>query len=86
MPKIVFLGAGSTVFAKNLLSDILSFEALSDATIALHDIDEARLATTHRVGRRIAEAMGVQPRLETHLDRKTALEGADYVIGMFQVG
>ena len=86
MPKITFLGAGSTVFAKNLLSDILSFEALSDATIALHDIDAARLETTHRVGQRIAKAMDVHPRLETHLDRRSALEGADYAIGMFQVG
>ena len=39
MPKIVFLGAGSTVFAKNLLTDILSFPELAESTIVLHDID-----------------------------------------------
>jgi alpha-galactosidase len=86
MPKIVFLGAGSTVFAKNLLTDILSFTELKDAKIALHDIDEARLETTRVVGERIAEALDAHPKWESHLDRKSALEGADYAVGMFQVG
>jgi len=86
MPKIAFLGAGSTVFAKNLLTDILSFPELAESTIALHDIDELRLETTRIVGQRIADALGAHPRLELHLDRKRALEGADYVVGMFQVG
>ena len=86
MPKIVFLGAGSTVFAKNLLGDILSFPELADSTIALHDIDAERLETTRVVGERIAHALGVHPRIETHLDRRAALDGADYAIGMFQVG
>ena len=86
MPKIVFLGAGSTVFAKNLLTDILSFPVLSDSTIALHDIDSDRLETTQRVGKRIAQSLGVTPVIESHLDRRAALDGADYVIGMFQVG
>lgn len=86
MPKIVLLGAGSTVFAKNLITDILSFQELQNATIALHDIDEERLETTRIVGERIAKAVDSQPTFEAHLDRKAALEGADYAIGMFQVG
>jgi alpha-galactosidase len=86
MMKITFLGAGSTVFAKNLLGDILSFPELSESTIALHDIDAERLETTRIVGERIANALGAHPTLETHLDRRAALEGADYAIGMFQVG
>ena len=86
MPKIVFLGAGSTVFAKNLLGDILSFPALSESTIALHDIDPERLDTTRVVGERIAKSLGVHPTIETHSDRRAALDGADYAIGMFQVG
>ena len=86
MPKIVFLGAGSTVFAKDLLTDILTFPELSEATIALHDIDANRLETTLKVGKGVALAMGVNPRLEAHLDRRAALEGADYAIGMFQLG
>jgi len=86
LTKIVFLGAGSTVFAKNLLTDILQFPELADATISLHDIDAERLETTHVVGERIAKAHGVHPKIESHLDRRTALEGADFAIGMFQVG
>jgi alpha-galactosidase len=86
MPKIAFLGAGSTVFAKDLLTDILTYPELSEATIALHDIDADRLETTLKVGSGVAMAMGVNPTLEAHLDRRAALDGADYAIGMFQVG
>ena len=49
MAKITFLGAGSTVFAKNLLGDILSFPELAESTISLHDIDPERLSTTQIV-------------------------------------
>ncbi len=86
MPKIVFLGAGSTVFAKNLITDILNFPELAEAHIALHDIDPARLETTLQVSLRMADALAVQPQITTHLNRREALEGADYAIGMFQVG
>ena len=86
MTKITFLGAGSTIFAKNLLTDILTFPELADSTIALHDIDPDRLETTLLVGRMVAGSLGVDPDFEAHLDRKAALEGADYAIGMFQVG
>ena len=86
MPKITFLGAGSTIFAKNLLTDILTFPELSESTIALHDIDPERLETTLLVGRMVAGSLGVDPVFEAHLDRRAALEGADYAIGMFQVG
>lgn len=86
MPKIVFLGAGSTVFARNLLGDILSYPELADATIALYDIDAERLETTRLVGERLASAVGAHPKIEAYLDRKAALDGADYAIGMFQVG
>jgi len=86
MPKITFLGAGSTVFAKNLLGDILSFPELAESTISLHDIDPVRLATTETVAKRIAKVLGANPIIEAHLDRRAALDGADYAIGMFQIG
>jgi alpha-galactosidase len=86
MPKIAFLGAGSTIFAKNLLTDILTFPELAGSTVALHDIDPVRLETTLQVGKMVAGVLGVNPVLEAHLDRRAALEGADYAIGMFQVG
>jgi alpha-galactosidase len=86
MPKITFLGAGSTVFAKNLLGDILGFPELAEATISLHDIDPERLRTTEIVAGRIAKAVGAHPTIEAHLNRRASLDGADYAIGMFQIG
>ncbi len=86
MSKICFLGAGSTVFAINLLGDILNFPELKDATISLHDIDPERLDVTRILGERIAEGLGANPKIEAHLDRRAALDGADYAIGMFQIG
>jgi alpha-galactosidase len=86
MPKITLLGAGSTVFAKDLITDILTFPELSDSTLALYDIDHERLETTQRVSTLVAGALGVNPVIEAHLDRRAALDGADYAIGMFQVG
>ncbi|MEM7095154.1 MAG: alpha-glucosidase/alpha-galactosidase [Actinomycetota bacterium] len=86
MAKISLLGAGSTVFAKNLLGDILSFPELADSTISLHDIDATRLATSEIVAHKIADALGVSPTIETALDRRASLDGADYAITMFQVG
>jgi alpha-galactosidase len=86
MTKITFIGAGSTVFAKNLLGDILSFPELADATISLMDIDPIRLKTSEVVAHKIAEFFGASPKIEATLDRRQALDGADYAISMFQVG
>jgi alpha-galactosidase len=84
--KIAFIGAGSTVFAKNLLGDILSFPELSGATISLMDIDAERLRTSEVVAHRVAAALEARPAIEATTDRRTALDGADYVITMFQIG
>ena len=67
MTKITFVGAGSTVFAKNLLGDILSYPELQDATISLHDIDPERLRTSEIVARKVAAAFGVKPMIEATL-------------------
>ncbi len=80
------MGAGSTVFAKNLLGDILSSPELADASIALHDIDEERLGTSHRIAARLARELGASPQIESTTERARALEGADFVISMIQVG
>lgn len=86
MAVITFIGAGSTVFAKNLLGDILSFPELANATIRLFDIDEERLKTSEIVANRLAQSIGVKPTIVATTDRKKALDGADYAIAMFQVG
>ncbi len=86
MAKITLLGAGSTVFAKNLLGDILSYPELAGSEVALYDIDPLRLSTSEIMARRLAEALGAQPTICATLDRREALQGADYAISMFQVG
>lgn len=84
--KIAFIGAGSTVFAKNLMGDILSFPELADSTISLMDIDLKRLQTSEKVAHRINEVLGASATLEATTDRRAALDGADYAICMIQVG
>lgn len=86
MPKITLIGAGSTVFAKNLLGDILSFPELMESHIVLHDIDEDRLCTSEIVAHKVAQTLNANPTIESIVDRRTALDGADYVICMIQVG
>lgn len=86
MTKITFIGAGSTVFAKNLLGDILSFSELAEATISLHDIDAERLRASEIVAHHVARHLGARPTIEATTDRRAALDGADYAICMIQVG
>src|SRR5439155_8502014 len=86
MARIAFIGAGSVVFTKNLLGDILEFPALHGVEIALHDIDHDRLQTAEAMARYVARERGASPRITTHLDRRGALDGADYVINMVQIG
>ena len=86
MTRIAFTGAGSTVFAQKLLGDILRFPALANAEIRLHDVDEERLRTSETVALKIARQLGVRPTITASIDRRNALEGADFVVSMFQIG
>jgi alpha-galactosidase len=86
MPKIAFVGAGSVEFTRNLLGDILSFPDLAESEIALHDIDAERLGTAEQLAHRVAETLGAHPQVTSTLDRREALDGADYVINSVQVG
>jgi alpha-galactosidase len=86
MPKIAFIGAGSVEFTRNLVGDILAFEELADAEIALHDIDAERLETAAGIARLVGRGIGVEPKVTATLDRRAALEGASYVINSVQVG
>jgi alpha-galactosidase len=86
MTKITFIGAGSTVFARRLLTDLLSFPELAEVEIALTDINAERLRTSEVVAHRVAEALGAHPTITATLDRRAALAGADYALCMIQVG
>jgi alpha-galactosidase len=84
--KVTLVGAGSTVFAKTLIGDLLSVPELRDATVALMDVDPERLRTSEVVARQLVDSFGANVRVEATSDRRAALAGADYVITMFQVG
>src|SRR5918995_2147844 len=84
--RIALIGAGSIVFTKSLLTDILSFPELHGSTIALHDIDPERLETAGMMARWTSEQLGAGARVEEHPDLRGALEGADFVINMVQIG
>lgn len=86
MTVITFLGAGSVVFTRELLADLLSFDELRGVTLALHDIDAERLETAEAIARRTAEQLGAAPKIVISLDRRAALDGATYVINAIQVG
>ncbi|MFQ5974567.1 MAG: alpha-glucosidase/alpha-galactosidase [Alphaproteobacteria bacterium] len=86
MTRISIIGAGSTVFLKNIVGDILLNEPLADCALALHDIDPERLATSRMVAEKIRDTVGAGARITATIDRREALAGADYVILMMQVG
>ncbi|MBQ2847240.1 MAG: alpha-glucosidase/alpha-galactosidase [Clostridia bacterium] len=90
MPKITFMGAGSTVFVRNVIGDCMCTPALRDSTIALYDIDAERLEDSYIIlsalnnnineGRcKIEKYCGVE-------NRKDALRGANFVVNAIQVG
>ena len=85
-PKITLVGAGSTVFAKNIIGDVLARPELTDCTISLFDINPERLETSKKVATKLAASAGSPARIETSLDRREALKDADFVITMIQVG
>jgi alpha-galactosidase len=86
MTKIAFVGAGSVVFAQSLLGDVLGFPALANADLALMDVDAERLRVAERMAHKVAASLGATPTVTTHLDRRSALAGASYVINAVQVG
>lgn len=85
-PVVTFIGAGSAVFARNLLGDILSLPALQESDIRLFDIDPGRLRTSEIMAGKVAAATGSNPVITATTDPVKALSGADYVLCMIQVG
>lgn len=86
MTVITFIGAGSTVFTKNIAGDILHRHALSDATIRLMDINPKRLEESEIVVGKLVSTLGVKAKVETYTEQRRALAGADFVVCCFQVG
>ena len=89
MPKITFMGAGSTVFAKNVLGDSMCTPALENSVIALYDIDPQRLKESELMLTAINNNLGNKAKIEAYCgveNRKDALRGANYVVNAIQVG
>jgi alpha-galactosidase len=90
MPKITFMGAGSTVFAKNVLGDSMCTPSLCESEIALYDIDPHRLSESYTLLSALNENVNQnRAHIQTYLgaeNRKAALSGADFVVNAIQVG
>lgn len=89
MPRITFIGAGSSVFAKNVLGDCVLTESLKDLEFALYDIDSVRLKDSEAMMTNICKNAGRNIPISTYLgtdNRKAALKGAKYVVNAVQVG
>ncbi len=84
--KIAFIGAGSFGFTRGLVRDLLSFPAFADATIALMDINEQRLATITRAVQRIVDAGNYPAKVTATTDRVEALKGAHGVVTTILAG
>ena len=89
MIKITFMGAGSTVFAKNVLGDCMVTPSLKDAVYALYDIDAERLEDSRAMLENINRNNGGKATIQAFLgveQRKAALQGASFVVNAIQVG
>lgn len=87
--KITFMGAGSTVFARNVIGDCMGSEVLRDSVFALYDIDGERLNESKTIIEAMQKTMGGYGRVECYLgveNRKEALRGANFVVNAIQVG
>ena len=90
MIKIAFLGAGSTVFARNVLGDVMCTPALRQCEIALYDIDETRLKESHQIlqtiNQNINEGRAIIKSYLGPENRKEALKGSRFVVNAIQIG
>lgn len=86
MSKITFLGAGSTIFAKNVLGDCMLTPALQGFELALFDIDAERLTDSENMLNNLKMTLGSTCTVKAYSDRKEALRGAAYVVNAIQVG
>src|SRR5438552_11085931 len=85
-PKIALIGAGSVVFAKRLMTDVLSWPSLQASDIRLMDIHQGRLDLIHALLTRLVEQEHLPAKVSKTTNRRAALDGADYVICSIQVG
>lgn len=86
MTRVTFIGAGSVVFTRQLIADLLRYRDLAGLEIVLHDIDPERLAVAEGTARHVDGRLDGRATITAESDRRRALAGADFVINMVQVG
>jgi alpha-galactosidase len=85
VPKITMVGAGSAVFARQIITDVLAIDGLDSGTFALVDIDAARLGLAREISERLVALSGKRWKVEASTSRADALPGTDYVVNSIEV-
>jgi len=86
MAKIVLVGAGSFVFGRDFIADIMLYPKLGGSTLMLMDVDKERLDLATAFARKLTEQNKLKLKIESTTDRREALDGADYVITSIRAG
>jgi alpha-galactosidase len=85
VPKVTFIGAGSAVFARQIMTDILAIDGLDEGEFALVDIDVERLELAHAIAERLVELRGKRWRVSSSSERCSLLAGSDFIINSVEV-
>ena len=85
MPKVTFVGAGSAVFARQLMTDVLAVDGLDDGVFALVDVDGTRLELARRIAERLVELSGKRWTVNASTERSEVIGGSDYIISSIEV-
>lgn len=85
MPKVTLLGAGSAVFARRLITDMLRIDGLDDGVIALVDIDARRLDLTRQIAERLVARSGKRWQVVASVERTDVLAGSDFLVNTIEV-
>ncbi len=85
VPKVTFVGAGSAVFARQLMTDILAVDGLEQGVFALVDVDPGRLDLARQIGEKLVELSGKRWEVQASTDRGDVIAGSDYVINSIEV-
>ena len=85
MPKVTLIGAGSAVFARQVITDILAIDGLDQGTFALVDIDPDRLELARAIAQRLVDLTAKRWKVEASTERRDVLVGSDYVVNSIEV-
>src|ERR1700738_476505 len=85
MPKVTMIGAGSAVFARQIITDILAVDGLDQGVFALVDIDAERLELARQIAERLVDLSGKSWSVEVSTDRREVLSGSNYIVNSIEV-